>query len=31
GEALRHYHWIGGGLIFAGLLMATRPNLRQHS
>ena len=30
GEALRHYHWIGG-LIFAGLLMATRPNLRQHS
>ncbi len=31
GEALRHYHWIGGGLIFAGLLMATRPNLRQYS
>ena len=25
GEALRTFHWIGGALIFAGLLLATRP------
>lgn len=27
GEGLRAFHWIGGGLIFAGLLMATLPTL----
>lgn len=31
GEALQTFHWIGGALIFGGLLMATRPSLRQHS
>ena len=25
GEGLQLFHWIGGGLIFAGLLLATRP------
>ncbi|MCY1273135.1 carboxylate/amino acid/amine transporter [compost metagenome] len=25
GENLQHYHWSGGALIFAGLLLATRP------
>lgn len=25
GEGLQAFHWIGGGLIFAGLLLATRP------
>lgn len=25
GEQLAIYHWLGGGLIFAGLLLATRP------
>jgi len=28
GEALRTFHWIGGALIFAGLLLATRPSFR---
>jgi len=28
GEALRTFHWIGGALIFAGLLLATRPAFR---
>ncbi|MCQ4324809.1 EamA family transporter [Stutzerimonas stutzeri] len=28
GEALRTFHWIGGALIFGGLLLATRPALR---
>lgn len=28
GEALRTFHWIGGTLIFAGLLLATRPSFR---
>jgi drug/metabolite transporter (DMT)-like permease len=28
GEGLQGYHWLGGGLIFAGLLLATRPRLR---
>jgi drug/metabolite transporter (DMT)-like permease len=27
GEGLRGYHWVGGGLIFGGLLMATLPGL----
>ncbi|EKM97497.1 hypothetical protein C211_02566 [Stutzerimonas degradans] len=30
-EALQTFHWIGGALIFGGLLMATRPSFRQHS
>ena len=25
GEGLQPYHWAGAGLIFAGLLLATRP------
>ncbi|MNY73512.1 putative DMT superfamily transporter inner membrane protein [compost metagenome] len=25
GERLAFYHWLGGALIFAGLLLATRP------
>lgn len=25
GEGLQLFHWVGGGLIFAGLLLATRP------
>lgn len=29
GEGLRDFHWIGGGLIFAGLLMATLPALNR--
>lgn len=29
GEGLRAFHWIGGGLIFAGLLMATLPALNR--
>ncbi|AOE87405.1 DMT family transporter [Pseudomonas sp. TCU-HL1] len=28
GEGLQAYHWFGGTLIFAGLLLATRPSLR---
>jgi drug/metabolite transporter (DMT)-like permease len=28
GEGLQAYHWFGGALIFAGLLLATRPSLR---
>jgi drug/metabolite transporter (DMT)-like permease len=28
GEALQPFHWIGGALIFAGLLLATRPSFR---
>ena len=28
GEGLELFHWIGGGLIFAGLLLATRPATR---
>jgi drug/metabolite transporter (DMT)-like permease len=28
GEALQTFHWIGGALIFGGLLLATRPALR---
>lgn len=28
GEGLQMFHWIGGGLIFAGLLLATRPAAR---
>ncbi|MCQ4314264.1 DMT family transporter [Pseudomonas stutzeri] len=28
GEGLQTFHWIGGGLIFAGLLLATRPTTR---
>lgn len=28
GEALRTFHWIGGALIFAGLLLAMRPSFR---
>ncbi|NMY65608.1 DMT family transporter [Pseudomonas sp. WS 5018] len=28
GEALRPFHWIGGALIFSGLLLATRPVFR---
>jgi len=28
GEALHTFHWIGGALIFAGLLLATRPSFR---
>lgn len=28
GETLRTFHWIGGALIFAGLLLATRPSFR---
>ncbi|MGE4407383.1 DMT family transporter [Pseudomonas sp.] len=28
GEALRAFHWVGGALIFSGLLLATRPALR---
>ena len=28
GEALRTFHWIGGALIFADLLLATRPSFR---
>ena len=28
GEALRTFHWIGGALIFAGLLLATQPSFR---
>ncbi|WP_044873490.1 DMT family transporter [Pseudomonas sp. LFM046] len=27
-EGLQAYHWFGGALIFAGLLLATRPSLR---
>ncbi|MCW3150857.1 DMT family transporter [Stutzerimonas stutzeri] len=30
GEALQPFHWIGGALIFSGLLLATRPAFRQH-
>ncbi|MCQ2032097.1 DMT family transporter [Stutzerimonas zhaodongensis] len=28
GEGLQPFHWIGGGLIFAGLLLATRTTVR---
>ncbi|WP_312234035.1 EamA family transporter [Stutzerimonas nitrititolerans] len=28
GEGLRGFHWVGGGLIFAGLLLATRPGVQ---
>ncbi|MFL9811877.1 DMT family transporter [Stutzerimonas sp. VN223-3] len=28
GEGLQTFHWIGGGLIFAGLFLATRPTTR---
>ncbi|QEY64860.1 DMT family transporter [Metapseudomonas lalkuanensis] len=28
GEGLQAYHWLGGAMIFAGLLLATRPSLR---
>lgn len=28
GEGLRTFHWVGGGLIFTGLLLATRPAAR---
>jgi drug/metabolite transporter (DMT)-like permease len=28
GEGLQMFHWVGGGLIFAGLLLATRPVTR---
>ncbi len=28
GEGLQVFHWIGGGLIFAGLLLATQTNVR---
>lgn len=28
GEALQVFHWIGGGLIFAGLLLATRSSVQ---
>ncbi|MFZ6047385.1 DMT family transporter [Pseudomonas sp. CR3202] len=28
GEVLQNYHWLGGALIFAGLLLATRPSMR---
>ncbi|WP_165679720.1 DMT family transporter, partial [Metapseudomonas otitidis] len=28
GESLQAYHWLGGAMIFAGLLLGTRPKLR---
>ncbi|AYF90125.1 DMT family transporter [Pseudomonas sp. JS3066] len=28
GEGLQAYHWLGGAMIFSGLLLATRPSLR---
>jgi drug/metabolite transporter (DMT)-like permease len=28
GESLQGYHWLGGAMIFAGLLLGTRPKLR---
>ncbi len=28
GESLQAYHWLGGAMIFSGLLLATRPSLR---
>lgn len=28
GEGLRGFHWVGGGLIFAGLLLSTRPGVQ---
>lgn len=31
GEGLAFYHWLGGALIFAGLLLATRPPPAQRS
>lgn len=30
GEALQIFHWIGGAMIFAGLLLATLPKRSQH-